>query len=108
MKILVLHGINLDMLGQRDPAQYGHATLEDINAQLQALAAEQGAPVPEILAASNSAEPLGNPFLICTEIPGETIVRKIYRGLDDAGRAGLLRQCAAALAAIHRADPAAR
>jgi 3-dehydroquinate dehydratase-2 len=43
MKILVLHGINLDMLGQRDPAQYGHATLADVDAQLQALAAELGA-----------------------------------------------------------------
>lgn len=42
MKILVLHGINLDMLGHRDPAQYGRATLEDINAQLQVLAAELG------------------------------------------------------------------
>ncbi len=88
------------------PTDEVHAGME-LEARVQALAAEQGAPVPEILAASNSAEPLGNPFLICTEIPGETIVRKIYRGLDDAGRAGLLRQCAAALAAIHRADPAA-
>ena len=42
MNILVLHGINLDMLGQRDPAHYGSATLEDINAALQRLAAELG------------------------------------------------------------------
>ena len=42
MKILVLHGINLNMFGQRDPAQYGTATLADIDAALQALAGELG------------------------------------------------------------------
>ncbi len=83
-----------------------HAGME-LEARVQELAAGQGAPVPRILMTSNSVEPLGNPYLICTEIPGETIVRKIFRGLDDPGRATLLTQCAAALAAIHRADPAA-
>lgn len=42
MKILVLHGINLNMFGQRDPAQYGTATLDDIDAALRALAGELG------------------------------------------------------------------
>ena len=42
MKLLVLHGINLNMFGQRDPAQYGTATLADIDAALQALATELG------------------------------------------------------------------
>lgn len=42
MKILTLHGVNLDMFGQRDPAQYGTATLADIDAALQTLAAELG------------------------------------------------------------------
>ena len=31
MKILVLHGINLNMFGKRDPAQYGTATLAEID-----------------------------------------------------------------------------
>ena len=88
------------------PADEAHASME-LEARAQTLAGAHGAPVPEILAASNSVDPLGNPYLICTEIPGETIVRKIFRGLDDAGRAALLTQCASALAAIHRADPAA-
>lgn len=82
-----------------------HAGME-LEARVQALAAARGAPVPEILAADNSPAALGNPYLICTAIAGETIVRRIQRGLDDAGRAQLLQQCAAALAAIHRADPA--
>ncbi|MEY4363672.1 MAG: 3-dehydroquinate dehydratase [Pseudomonadota bacterium] len=42
MKMLLLNGINLNMFGQRDPAQYGTATLEDIHAQSQALAKELG------------------------------------------------------------------
>jgi 3-dehydroquinate dehydratase-2 len=36
MKLLVLHGVNLNMFGQRDPAQYGTATLADIDAGLRA------------------------------------------------------------------------
>ena len=29
-KLLLLHGPNLSQLGSRDPAQYGHATLDDV------------------------------------------------------------------------------
>ena len=42
MTILVLHGVNLNMFGRRDPAQYGTATLADIDAALEALARELG------------------------------------------------------------------
>jgi 3-dehydroquinate dehydratase-2 len=45
MKVLVLHGINLNMFGKRDPAQYGTATLAEIDAQLVSLGAELGADV---------------------------------------------------------------
>jgi aminoglycoside phosphotransferase (APT) family kinase protein len=80
-----------------------HAGME-LEARTQAAAAAAGAPVPHILVADNSPAALGNPFLICDEIQGETIVRRIERQLDEAGRERLLRQCAQALAAIHRAD----
>jgi len=84
-----------------------HASME-LEARAQAVAAAAGAPVPRILVADNSPAALGNPFLICNEIGGETIVRRIQRQLDGAdgpaARAGLLSQCAQALAAIHRAD----
>ena len=40
--ILVLNGINLNMFGKRDPAQYGTATLAEIDAALVALGAELG------------------------------------------------------------------
>jgi 3-dehydroquinate dehydratase-2 len=41
-KILVLHGVNLNMFGKRDPAQYGTITLDEINEQLQTLAKDLG------------------------------------------------------------------
>ena len=80
-----------------------HASME-LEAAVQQRAAAAGAPVPQIVTADNSAAALGNPYLICNAIAGETIVRRIYRTLDDAGRDRLLRQCAQALADIHRAD----
>jgi len=45
MKILMLHGVNHDMFGKRDPAQYGSITLDEINASLQKLGKELGAEV---------------------------------------------------------------
>jgi 3-dehydroquinate dehydratase-2 len=44
-KILVLNGINLNMFGKRDPAQYGTTTLAEIDASLQALGKELGVDV---------------------------------------------------------------
>lgn len=43
VKILMLHGINHNMFGKRDPRQYGTATLADIDQALQALGEELGA-----------------------------------------------------------------
>ena len=40
MKILVLHGPNLNLFGRREPHIYGTTTLEEINEKLQALARE--------------------------------------------------------------------
>jgi aminoglycoside phosphotransferase (APT) family kinase protein len=86
------------------PPDEVHAGME-LEARAQQRAAAVGAPVPHILAADNDVAALGNPYLICGAISGETIVRRIYRSLDDAGRSRLLTQCAEALAAVHRADP---
>jgi len=45
MKILCLNGINLNMFGKRDPAQYGTITLAEIDAQVKKLGTELGAEV---------------------------------------------------------------
>ena len=45
MKILCLNGINLNMFGKRDPAQYGTITLAEIDARVKKLGAELGAEV---------------------------------------------------------------
>lgn len=39
-KILVLHGPNLNLLGQREPGHYGSSTLQDVNTRLQTVASE--------------------------------------------------------------------
>ncbi len=41
-RIEVLHGVNLDMLGVRDPAHYGSVTLPELEAQIEADAAGLG------------------------------------------------------------------
>ncbi|MCM2296678.1 type II 3-dehydroquinate dehydratase [Rhodoferax sp.] len=45
MKVLMLHGINHNMFGKRDPKQYGTITLDEINASLSALGQELGVEV---------------------------------------------------------------
>lgn len=40
MRVLVIHGPNLNLLGKREPEIYGHLTLEDINNMIEEKAAE--------------------------------------------------------------------
>jgi len=42
---LMLHGVNHNMFGKRDPKQYGTITLDEINGKLQSLAKELGVQV---------------------------------------------------------------
>jgi len=51
--ILVLHGPNLNLLGEREPEVYGHDTLGDINQRLEQLALERG---HHLLAMQSNAE----------------------------------------------------
>jgi len=42
MKILVLHGPNLNLIGTREPTIYGNITINEINSAISALALEMG------------------------------------------------------------------
>jgi len=44
-RLLVLHGPNLNLLGTRETAVYGHATLKDVDASIEDVAKQEGARV---------------------------------------------------------------
>lgn len=44
-KILVIHGPNLNLLGDREKSVYGETTLEEINGEMRSLAGELGAEI---------------------------------------------------------------
>jgi 3-dehydroquinate dehydratase-2 len=48
VRVLVLHGPNLNLLGRRDPAMYGTATLAEIDAELTRRATARGATVQSL------------------------------------------------------------
>jgi len=54
-KILVIHGPNLNLLGQREPDVYGKTTLEEINRRLQKLAGSHGVQL-EIVQSNHEGE----------------------------------------------------
>ena len=55
MRIAVVHGPNLNLLGVREPEVYGTATLEDVDGALAALAEELGAAVEPFQSNSQGA-----------------------------------------------------
>ena len=55
MKVLVLHGPNLDRLGRRAPEHYGSQTLDDLNQRIEAEGARLGVTV-ECVQSSHEGE----------------------------------------------------
>ena len=41
-RVLVVHGCNLNLLGEREPELYGRATLSEVDQQIESLASELG------------------------------------------------------------------
>ena len=70
MKVLVIHGPNLNLLGSRELSVYGSATLDDVNAEIRAAAAELGL---EVVIHQSARE-------------GE-IIELLHGGIDDVGGA---------------------
>ena len=91
---------------RRDPA--GHAVESSREGEFRLLraAATAGVPVPAVRWCGNAAAQLGS-FFVMDFVPGETIARKLFRDESfAAARRELPDQLAAALARIHRMDPA--
>jgi len=55
MKILVMHGPNLNLLGTREPSIYGNITIKEINSAISALALEMGIEVNIVQSNSEGA-----------------------------------------------------
>jgi aminoglycoside phosphotransferase (APT) family kinase protein len=82
----------------------GATMLLEANAMREA--ARVGAPVPEVLTESSTAETLGGSFVLMRRVAGETIARKILR--DEAyaeARPLLAGQCGEILGRLHQMNP---
>jgi 3-dehydroquinate dehydratase-2 len=77
MRILVLHGINLNMFGKREASVYGTTTLAEIDESLLALAKELGAGL-ESFQTNSEAE-------VCERIHREVIEKNMSAVLINAG-----------------------
>jgi 3-dehydroquinate dehydratase-2 len=77
MRILVLHGINLNMFGKREASVYGTTTLAEIDESLMALAKELGAGL-ESFQTNSEAE-------VCERIHREVIEKNMSAVLINAG-----------------------
>ena len=77
MRILVLHGINLNMFGKREASVYGTTTLAQIDESLMALAKELGAGL-ESFQTNSEAE-------VCERIHREVIEKNMSAVLINAG-----------------------
>ena len=73
MKILVINGPNLGLLGKREPEIYGYTTLADVEERLQSVAGEKGC-VLEFLQSNHEGVIVDRLNAILTDDPVDGIV----------------------------------
>lgn len=71
MIILTLHGPNLNLLGEREPAVYGTTTLEEIDSTLVSRAAEKGV---ELIATQSNHEGVLIDLIHAYRKPAEALI----------------------------------
>ena len=106
MRIAIVHGANLRMLGRREPEVYGSDTLEDINRRLRALAEELGVEI-EVFQSNSEGAILDYLEEVAPRIDGVLINPGAFTHTSVALRdalAGIARP----FVEVHLSNPAAR
>ena len=106
MRIAVVHGPNLRLLGKREPHVYGSSTLEEINVALRALAEELGAEL-EIFQSNHEGEILDFLEDVVDRVQGVLINPAGLTHTSVALRDGLLG-IGLPVVEVHLSNPGAR
>ncbi|MCA1706673.1 MAG: type II 3-dehydroquinate dehydratase [Actinobacteria bacterium] len=108
MKVLVLHGPNLDRLGSRELSVYGTKTLEEVNTSISDAAAELGIEV-DILQTAREGEIIERLHSAIGSVDGAVINPAAYahtsRAIADAIRAVPYPVIEVHLSNIHAREP---
>ncbi|HET7483261.1 MAG TPA: type II 3-dehydroquinate dehydratase [Actinomycetota bacterium] len=108
MKVLVIHGPNLNLLGTRELAVYGSATLEEVNETIRAAADEAGIEV-EIVQTAREGEIIERLHAAIDGVDGVVLNPAAYahtsRAIADAIRAVPYPVIEVHLSNIHAREP---
>lgn len=100
-------GSPLPVVLRRDPPGHGDADRMRAEAACLRAAAAAGVPVPQVLAAGDTAPGIDAPYLLMNRVDGESIPRKLQRDPELATvRSELAEQMGYVLGLIHRSDVA--
>lgn len=88
MKILVLHGPNLNLLGTREPGIYGTLTLQQINDSLNELASHMGVEIT-CIQSNSEGDLIDHIQAVCNEVKGILINPAAYTHTSIAIRDAL-------------------
>ena len=106
MRIAVIHGANLRLLGRREPEVYGSATLDDINDDLRALARELGAEI-EVFQSNSEGAILDHLERVAPRVDGILINPGAFTHTSVALRDGLAG-IGRPFVEVHLSNPASR